>query len=200
MWQDPTLKPPIYCRYVDDILLVADNFEQVRKLKNAFKDKSVLKFTYEIERKKLLPFLDTLITRTDNNVTTTIYTKATSTGECINFNSLCPDRYKIAVIKNFLHRAFAICSTWELFHIEVTRIKQLLVNNNFPNQLREKQTMKFLQSKKSQTENTSTPPVTSVTTESEENNDGNNAMNSEATERRGRGVEGRGRRNDSNEQ
>ena len=62
---------------IDDILLVVDNFEQVRKLKNAFKDKSILKFTYEIERKKELPFLDTLITRTDNNVTTTIYTKTT---------------------------------------------------------------------------------------------------------------------------
>ena len=156
----------------------------MKKLKNAFEDKSILKFTYEIERKKLLHFLDTLITKTDNNVTTTIYTKATSTGECLNFNSFCPDRYKIAVIKNSLHRVFVICSTWELLHVEVTRIKQLLVNNNFPNQLIEKKTMKFLQSKKSQTENTSTPPVTSVTTESEENYDSNNEMNSEATEQR----------------
>ena len=120
----------------------------MRKLKNAFKDKSILKFTYEIERKKQLPFLDTLITGTDNNVTTTIYPKATNTGEGLNISSLYPDCYKIAVIKNFLHRAFARCSTWELFHIEVTRIIQLLVNNNFPNQLIKKQTMKFQQSKK----------------------------------------------------
>ena len=43
--------------------------------------KSILKFTYEIERKKQLPFLDTLTTRTDNNVTTTIHTKARSNTE-----------------------------------------------------------------------------------------------------------------------
>ena len=31
-----------------------------------------------------------------------------------------------------MHRAFSICSSWGAFDVEIKRIRQLLVNNNFP--------------------------------------------------------------------
>ena len=54
---DPSLKPPLYCRYMDDIFLVIDKHDQLIKLKNMFENKSVLKFTFEVEcQKKKCPF------------------------------------------------------------------------------------------------------------------------------------------------
>ena len=61
--EDPSLKPPLYCRYMDDIFLVIDKYDQLITLKNAFEKNSVLKFTYEVECQKKMSFLDTLITR-----------------------------------------------------------------------------------------------------------------------------------------
>ena len=67
--------------------------------------------------------------RQSHTVSTSVYKKSTNTGECLNYDSICPERYKVSVIKNFLHRVHAICSTWELFLSEVDRIKQILINN-----------------------------------------------------------------------
>jgi hypothetical protein len=65
----------------------------------------------------------------------------------MNFNSIAPDKYKKGVIMNFLHRAYKICSSWSLFHQEVLRIKQLLVNNNFPIKLIDDTIHRFMKNK-----------------------------------------------------
>jgi hypothetical protein len=56
-------------------------------------------------------------------------------------------RYKTGVIKSFLHRAYAICSTYETFHQEINRIKQQLTNNNFPLSLIDKTISDFITTK-----------------------------------------------------
>ena len=91
----------IYCRYVDDIFLVLPNFKLLETIKSQFETHSSLKFTYEVESNKKLAFLDTLIAREKQSLSTTVYTKKTSTGECINYNSVCPDRYKTGVVKHY---------------------------------------------------------------------------------------------------
>ena len=87
------------------------------------------------------------VTGTGHNITTSIFTKPTTTDECLNYDSLCPDRYKITAVKNFLHRAYSICSSWELFHDELRRIKHVVINNNFPNYIIDKQIIKFINEK-----------------------------------------------------
>ena len=72
--------------------------------------------------------------------------------ECINYDTICPDRYKTAVTNTFLHRAYTVCSSWELFHAEVSHIRKLLVNNNFPIVLVDDAIKKFLD-KRFQTDN-----------------------------------------------
>ena len=42
-----------------------------------------------------------------------------------------PERYKESVINDYLDRAYNVTSSWELFHWEVKRIKQVLINNNY---------------------------------------------------------------------
>ena len=126
------------------------------QLKASFETCSILQFTYEIEVNKQIPFLDTLIKRNRDNVDTRIYTKPTNSGECMNYSSHCPDRYKTGVIKNFLHRSYQVSSTWEAFIGDLDRIRQLLVNNNFPNFVVERTIAKFLNSKYSSNSSTTT--------------------------------------------
>jgi hypothetical protein len=142
-----TTKPKIYCRYVDDCFVVMDSVDELHALKEYFENNSVLRFTYETEIKRKLPFLDVLLHRTVSGIETSVYKKSTNTEECLNYNSVCPEKYKQAVIKTFLHRAYTICSTWDHFHSEVERIRQLLVNNNFPIKIVDAIIEKFLTAK-----------------------------------------------------
>ena len=50
----------------------------------------------------------------------------------MNYQSICPQRYKTGVFKTFLSRANEISSDWETFERECRRISQLLTNNNYP--------------------------------------------------------------------
>lgn len=145
--EHPDLKPEIYVRYVDDCFLVVDNIEKLERIKREFETESVLQFTYEKEKNKQLSFLDSLIMRQDNVFKTSVFVKSTNHGDCLNYNSICPDRYKVGVVKTLLHRAYGVCSDWLSFHQEMLRIKQLLTNNNYPMKLIDETIRKFLNNK-----------------------------------------------------
>ena len=83
----------------------------------------------------------------NNKLTTSVYIKPTSNGDCLNFESICPDRYKTGVVKTLLHRGYAISADWNEFHEEINRIKQLLTNNNFPMRVIDDEVNKFLRMK-----------------------------------------------------
>ena len=144
---NPSVKPFIYVRYVDDCFLVVSNYEILSLLKNRFESESVLKFTFEKEKDHELPFLDTLVKRCNDSFVSSVYVKETNNGDCLNYHSICPERYKTGVIKTLLFRAFHVCSNWDNFHIEVERIKQLLTNNNFPITIIDKTLKQFLNKK-----------------------------------------------------
>ena len=135
-----------YCRYVDDIFITVASENNLKILKSILEEKSVLQFTYEFNNDHSLNFLDVHLEVNQNKTQflTSVHVKKTNNGDCMNFISLCPFRYKIGVIKTLLHRAYNICSSWEYFHIEVDRIKQLLTNNNFPTNVIDKTINDFL--------------------------------------------------------
>ena len=137
-------KPSIYCRYVDDIFVVIDNLEQLEEIRLIFEENTVLKFTYEVEKNKQLNFLDCNIIRHGDNIKTNTHIKDTFDGNYLHFNSICPIRYKTGIIKTLLHRAKLICSTWQYFHQETTRLKQILVNNGYPLSMIDKEIKNFL--------------------------------------------------------
>jgi hypothetical protein len=72
-----------------------------------------------------LPFLDVLVKRTNNSIDCSVYRKPIDTGECPNFNNLSPVKYKMVIIKYFLHRAYAITSNWENMHSLLQIIQKL---------------------------------------------------------------------------
>ena len=77
---------------------------------------------------KKIPFLN-ILTDSKNNkkCTTSPYKKLTSYhSTLLNYHSECSQKYKVAIIKNLIHRAFYISS---IFYKELTNIKQTLVNN-----------------------------------------------------------------------
>ena len=53
-----TKKPHIYVHYVDDILILADNIKEIKKLPETFQNNSVLKFTYKLNVNNRISFLD----------------------------------------------------------------------------------------------------------------------------------------------
>ena len=146
----PTLtnKPIVYARYVDDIFLMIHNIKTLEEIQSKFQNSSVLTFTYEIEKKKTLAFLDVNVRRnSQSKLDTSVHTKETSSGECLNYLSIAPEMYKLGVIRTFLHRAYNVCSTWTAFHSEITRIHQLLANNNYPQRIIEREINIFLNRK-----------------------------------------------------
>ena len=129
--QQENIRPSIYTRYVDDIFVVVRDEEHLKQLQRNLQDHSVLNFTYEIGNNKL-PFLDVLIETAGDKYHTSVYVKKTNTGECLNYDSECPEKYKVSVINTFLHRAYNVSQDWKDFNTEVKRVKQLLVNNSYP--------------------------------------------------------------------
>ena len=114
------------------------------RLKSKFEEESVLKFTYEMEKKNTLSFLEVSIFMSNNLVKTSLFVKSTNLGDCIDYDSICPERCKLGVIKTLLHRGYQVCSDWKSFHNEIDRIKQMLSNNNFPMQIIDKVVKEFL--------------------------------------------------------
>ena len=53
----------------------------------------------------------------------------------IDYLSESPKRYKTGVIPSLKNRAYKISSIWNIFNKEITRMKQVFINNNIPNQL-----------------------------------------------------------------
>ena len=82
-----------------------------------------------------LPFLDTEVKQISNQLHTNVYRKATDTGLIMQYTSICPKSWKLGLINFYLNRALNICSNFTAFKDELTKIKNLLINNQCPKNL-----------------------------------------------------------------
>ena len=103
-----------------------------------------IKFTYELEEKNKIPFLDVLVHAENDIFSTSVYRKSTFTGLLTNFTSFIPTSYKIGLIKTLINRCYEISSSWMLFNTEIEEIKKLLSKDLFPTHLIEKEIKNFL--------------------------------------------------------
>ena len=78
-----------------------------------------------------LPFLDVLVTKSDNKFITSVYRKPTFTGQYIYWNSFGPKQRKTNLIDTLTHRALKICSKSTLKH-KLDNIRSILVKNGYP--------------------------------------------------------------------
>ena len=118
--------PPFIMRYVDDLFLAFDNPNDVEYVYQIFNSiHPNLKFTEEKNERKL-PFLGVLITKTSNEIETTVYKKPTFSGLYTKWDSYTPTKYKRNPINNLLHGAHQICSSFTLLHNEFNQISLVL--------------------------------------------------------------------------
>ena len=141
-----TSKPYIYCRYVDDIFVASNNNNELSELKQCFENTSVLKFTLDHSINNQFHFLDVNIKSDGTKYHTSVFIKDTNDADYLDYKSICPQRYKIGVIKTLLNRGLTISSSWLEFDLELKRIRQTLVNNNFPFHIIDKTIKQFLTS------------------------------------------------------
>ena len=126
-------KPVCYRRYVDDIFALFRSPDHLEKFTNYLNSKHKnLKLTYEKESNNSLPFLDILISRSENGFKTSVYHKPTFSGVYSNFNSFIYDQYKIGLIFTLLFRTFSILSDFSKFHMDVSHLNDTLRKKAFP--------------------------------------------------------------------
>ncbi len=106
-----------------------------------------IEFTIEHEQNNQLAFLDTYVKRGSDRYFTTMYHKKTFTGVYLNRTSLTARRYKIGLIRCMLSRIHAICTEQVDKNLEIEKLKHLLVKNDYPKEVVEKEVERFLASK-----------------------------------------------------
>ncbi|XP_073814244.1 uncharacterized protein [Musca autumnalis] len=118
-------------KYVDDIFAIIDRkyMETTLKLLNSYHNK--LQFTVEMEINNKLPYLDMTIIRDKDQIKTNWYSKPTSSGRMINYNSTQPKSMKINTANNLINKIFFL-SNEEYVNINKNRITEILLKNNYP--------------------------------------------------------------------
>ena len=129
-----TNKPVMWLRYVDDVFCLFDIPEaKITEFHSRInKWHNNLKFTREYEQKSSLPFLDVLVTREENQLTTSLYRKPTHTGLYLLWESCQNRQYKLGLIKTLVIRIHRICSKQETIIKELDQLKETLQNNGYP--------------------------------------------------------------------
>ena len=128
-----SVKPLLYCRYIDDIFVCVDNLHLLEELRYSLQSISGLNFSVELNSNNTLPFLDVLVEAAHDDFVTSVYRKPTNVGNCMNGEGECSDTYKKGVIKAYVRRAISVCSSWHLLHAELQHLRQMLVNNGYSN-------------------------------------------------------------------
>ena len=90
-----------------------------------------LKFTFEKEKGKCLPFLDVYFERTDIGFEISVYRKPTFTGQYLRWESFSSLKHKISQISTLVHRALMICTKRKL-NGEIERIKKIFLDYGYP--------------------------------------------------------------------
>jgi hypothetical protein len=120
---------PIFCRYIDDILMTWNKSEKelIKLLEEANQWHPNIKLDYKIG--KTLPFLDVLLTNNNGFLETSVYHKPTAEPYVVPFISDHPQHVFGNVIQTTLTRAVRYSSTFEAYQKERRNIKLMLLYN-----------------------------------------------------------------------
>ena len=131
------INPSFYHQYVDDNFCLFENKNQVQRFLeyiNSIDDST--QFDVEYETNDSLSFLDTIISRSSNNMYSDVSTTIKSTDKGLiykyNYTSFIPDKYKRNLISCLVFRVFNIASSYKLFHIDKETLKNKFLSNGFP--------------------------------------------------------------------
>ena len=124
-------KPVIYRNYVGDTSLLFCLKHHIEKFRNYLnRQNKNIRFTSEIENENSILFLDIKINR--GKFTISVDCKQTFSGVFTNFGSFILKSYKYNILFTLLHRAFKVCSNFELLHQEIDKLKTIFKDNGYP--------------------------------------------------------------------
>ena len=127
-------KPPkMWKRYVDDTFTIFsyDSDDLAKFLDHLNNIAPTIRFTMEVETNKSLSFLDVLVTRDGEQLTTSVYYKKTHTGRYLDYNSNHTQGVKKGIIKCLASRSKAICSPTTL-QTEMNNLVETFEMNGYP--------------------------------------------------------------------
>lgn len=127
-----TYKIDFIKKFVDDIILsIPENGNaEILEVFNNFNEH--IKFTIEKEKNSSVPFLDSLVIRTNQNlIKLDWFRKETSSGRYINYNSHHKMSIKINFIKEMKHRIEKICHE-DYLNKNLEILENLLIQNSYP--------------------------------------------------------------------
>ena len=130
-----SLKPSLWLRYVDDTFILWPHQEDIQiLLYHVNLIRSFIQFTMEKEQDNTLPFLDVLITGTEQGFKSSMYRKPTFTFT-FTFNSHHLYNVKTRIFRCLQHRAITISSESEVHQEEIKSLRDNLHRNNDPESL-----------------------------------------------------------------
>lgn len=94
-----------------------------------------VKFTMEVEKDGMLPFLGTELLNLAPRVETKVYMKPTNTGLLLHYQSHVDNRYKLSLLTTMLDRVQRLSSSWAYFSEECDRLKKVFSRLNYPGRL-----------------------------------------------------------------
>ena len=126
-------KPEFYRRYMDDTFLLFRDASHVQKFLDYLnRQHQNIKFTNEFENNKKISFLDCMVLRSENRLSTSVYRKCTFTGQGLSYFSFCAKIYKINSIKTLISRAQRVCSTFTALNKELSYLVGYFSENGYP--------------------------------------------------------------------
>ena len=119
---------------MDDTLVLWDHGEEILTdfLNHLNSIDPAIKFTMEIEKDKQLPFLDVLLERDDQGISTTVYRKKTHTDQYLHWESNHSNSTKRGIIRCLATRAKTVCKTENTLNKEHQHLKQAFRQNGYP--------------------------------------------------------------------
>ena len=128
-----SLKPSMWLRYVDDTFILWPHQEDVYILLDHVNSiRPSIQFTMEKEQDNKLPFLDVLVTRTEQGFRSSVYRKPTFTRQYLNFNSDHPYTVKKGIVRCLQHRVKTMSSDTDAYQEEMISLRHNLHRNNYP--------------------------------------------------------------------
>ena len=137
--------PSFYRRYVDDTFTQFNSVDEAERFLvyiNSLHPN--IKFTMDIEKEGKLSFLDILVFRSQNLLCTSVFRKASFTGQACHFFSESCLLFKSNMCNTLIHRAYKICSSYHLLHVELEFLKKMFISNGFSVKFVENHIKKYL--------------------------------------------------------
>ena len=125
--------PPIlWCRYLDDTFCILDKSQTESFHQHLNSVCKHIQFTKEVEFESSLPFLDVLVSRSGNNISTQIRKKPTHTDRYLPYTSHNPKHQKLAITHSLYNRISSHITDQTERQIARREVRQTLRTNGYP--------------------------------------------------------------------